>query len=198
MWEKWSWIKRESLSTFWREKKKNPQIQFVLLSIPNHVSRLRRHPCSAPGHDMLIPHMPGVCCVLFKVCQEVHRGECVSSLLNPEPLVSHHITNLPPPAVCADPATKHFLPGCCTEHLRRLFVPTAIRLQTVRCFLPDWLQPPPATRVLKQDAAAHPDYHGLVVPLVCSIQPCLHEACASDVYASAIVKWTVAYVFFST
>lgn len=130
MWEKWSWIKRESLSTFWRKKKKNPQIQFVLQSIPNHVSRLRWHPCSAAGRNMLMPHMPGVCCVLFKVCQEVHRGECVSSLLNPEPLVSHHITNLPPPAVCADPATKHFLPGCCTEHLRRLFAPTAIRLQT--------------------------------------------------------------------
>lgn len=130
MWEKWSWIKRESLSTFWRKKNKNPQIQFVLQSIPNHVSRLRWHPCSAAGRNMLMPHMPGVCCVLFKVCQEVHRGECVSSLLNPEPLVSHHITNLPPPAVCADPATKHFLPGCCTEHLRRLFAPTAIRLQT--------------------------------------------------------------------
>lgn len=75
-----------------------------------------------PGQtNMLMSVMPGVFCVLLKVCQEVHRGEHVSSLLNPKPLVSHHITNLPPPAECADPATKHLLPGCCTEHFRLSF-----------------------------------------------------------------------------
>lgn len=74
--------------------------------------------------------------------------------------------------------------------------PSDFRL--VRRFLPDWPQPPPATRVLKQDAAAHPEYHGLVALVVCSTLLCLHEACAFDVCVclSAIVKWTIAYVFF--
>lgn len=136
---------------------KEYQIHFAVESIPNHVSRLQWDPCSAPGQtNMLMSDMPGVFCVLFKVCQEVHRGECVSSLLNPEPLVSHHITNLPPPAVCADPATKHLIPGCCTEHFGLSFVPTAIRLQTVQSFLPHWPRPEPAKRV-----PAHADYYGL-------------------------------------
>ena len=36
----------------------------------------------------------GGLCVLFRVCQGVHRGECVSSRLNMEPLVSYGVTHL--------------------------------------------------------------------------------------------------------
>lgn len=45
----------------------------------------------------------------------------MSSQLNLEPLVSHHITHLPPPAVCADPATKHLLPLLVDRALQALF-----------------------------------------------------------------------------
>lgn len=91
-------------------------------------------------------HMPGVLCALFKVCQEVHRGKCVSSsLLNLEPLVSHHITNLPPPAVCADQLQSTVFPAAtqstsgtvlCQQpshfKLYRAFCPTGPSLSQLR------------------------------------------------------------------
>lgn len=85
--------------------------------------------------NMLMSDMPGVflcVCVLFKVCQEVHRGECVSSPLNPEPLVSHHLTNLPPPRARADQATK----APSSRRLHRALQASAVRLETVQSFLP--------------------------------------------------------------
>lgn len=96
-------------------------------------------------------------CVLFKVRQGVHRGECVSSLRNLEPLVSHHITHLPPPCnVCW---SSYKAPSSQLQHkaLQALFC--AGRHQTVPSFLTHWPQPQPAESVLRQDD----DYHGLFV-----------------------------------
>lgn len=141
-----------------KQERESPSA-FVVKSVPNHVSLLQSDSCSVPGQtSMLMSDMPGVFCVWFKVCQEVHRGERVPSLLDPEPLVSHHITNLLPPAVGADPATKQLLPGCRTEHSRRSFVPIAIRLQTVQRFLPTG---PSLGQPRWSKMPAHADYHRL-------------------------------------
>lgn len=188
MWAKWSWIKRESLSAFRREKKgmKRIPILFVVEFIPNPASGLQWDPCSTPGQtNMLMSDMPAFfifLTVLFKVCQEVHRGERVSSLLNPEPLVSHHITNLPPPAVCADPATKRLLPGCCTRALQELFC--ADSHQTSDCSV---LPAPLAPASASQEAAEA----GRLYPLTCS--GCL---CSRRVSTALFTRVTSSYNFY--
>lgn len=141
-----SWSERQSQHIFFRKKKS----QFVVESF-----QIMCHFYSKTAALHLVRPIcwcqicQGFFFVLFKVCQKVHRRECVSSLLFPEPLVSHYITNLPSPAVCADPATKNLLPGCSAENCWRPFVPRAIRLQTLQSFLPHWPQPQPATMVLE-------------------------------------------------
>lgn len=139
-------------------------------SIPNHVSRLPRDPCSAPRSDRYVDvryarGFFGVFFlrVLFKVCQGLRRGERVSSPLNPEPLVSHHITNLLPPAVCADPATKRLLPRLLHRALQALLC--ADSHQTSDCTeLPAPLAPASAQpRGCWSTMPAHADCHGLFV-----------------------------------
>lgn len=102
----------------------------------------------------------------------------VSSPLNTEPLVSNHITNLPPPAVCADPATKHFFSQLLHRALQALLC--ADSHQTSDCME---LPAPMAPASASHEGAEAGCLHMLtIMDSVLRATPATWVACLSRVY----------------